>query len=84
MTALVNKDWYYEELHKHKTWITQLLTKKNEIIEDLGEEAASVRINELQEMKSLVSLEMTFIQFLPDSVKEVQITTEEYDKLFLN
>jgi hypothetical protein len=84
MTALINKDWYYKELSKHHIWIAELLAKKHEIIEDLGKEDANIRINELKEMKSLVSIEMTFIEFLPESIKEVTITTEEYDKLFLN
>lgn len=84
MTTTVNKNWYYEALSQHNTWITQLLSKKDEIIENLGKEGGSLRINELKEMKNSVITEMTFIDFIPDSVSEISITTEEYDKLFLN
>jgi hypothetical protein len=84
MTALVNKNWYYEELSNHQAWIADRLAKKHELIEDLGKEYANVRISELKEMKNLVEIEMTFIEFIPENVKEITITTEEYDKLFLN
>jgi hypothetical protein len=83
MTALVNKNWYYEELSNHHAWITDRLAKKHELIEDFGKEDANVRISELKEMKNLVDIEMTFIEFLPENLKEVTITTEEYDKLFI-